>query len=339
MKKTLVAVAALAAVTGAMAEVTISGFVDKAVNITTYNNGGTSSTAKGVGANAIGQDQITFSSTEDLGDGMSAYVNISVAPTVTTAALAGDIGQIGLKGSFGNIRIGSDYSTLWYTNNMADASGWGSGAGQVHNVITQGNPTTNVVIYTLPSFVSGLNVTLASRLNGLGTGVGNAFAYLANYSAGGFSVQYAAGTVAVPGAYYISSGLGGQTAVSGGTYESATGDLTGNSTAVTYDFGMAKLHAGYATARNTGDTDQSSNSYTYGVSAPIGGFSVGLAFSQATYNSNANTSGLKESGYRVLAKYPLSKRTSLYLQNGKADQSTGTTRSTATTGFGVTHSF
>jgi len=38
IKKTLVAVAAMAAVTGAMADVTISGFVDKGLNMTTLNN-------------------------------------------------------------------------------------------------------------------------------------------------------------------------------------------------------------------------------------------------------------------------------------------------------------
>jgi len=339
MKKTLVAVAAMVAVSGAMADVTISGFVDKSVNMNTLVNNSAKSSNRSVGANAIGQDQITFAASEDLGSGMKAYVNLSLMPTISTMAIAGDIGQVGIKGSFGDLRIGSDYSTTWYTNNMADASGWGTGAGNVHNVSTQGNPTSNVVIYTLPTMATGFTATVASRSNGSNTGAGNAFAYLLNYTAGGFSVQYAAANVSNPGAYFIGDGLGGQAAAA--TFEAATGTARANSTALTYDFGLAKIHLGYANSKNSGDTDQKSNSYTYGVSAPLGStpVSIGIAMSGATYNSNANVNGLKESGYRILGKYALSKRTSLYIQNGKATQTTPTGFSTSSSGLGITHSF
>jgi predicted porin len=340
MKKTLVAVAAMAAVTGAMADVTISGFVDKAVNITSTNNGTQKSTARSLSDNAIGQDQITFGVNEDLGSGMKAYANLSLKPNISTTTLAGDVSQVGIKGAFGDLRVGSDYSTTWYTNNMADASGWGSGAGSVHSVSAVG-PVPGVIIYSLPSLTAGLNVTLASVAGGSSTGSGNATAYLLNYTAGGFSIQYAGGSISNPGKYTISDGLGGQTAAKGTTYEDSTGTLRANSTAVTYDFGMAKLYAGYANSKNSGNVNQKSNSYTYGVSAPLGNTpaSIGIAMSGATLYSIANTKGLTETGYRILAKYALSKRTALYLQTGKASQTTGTAYSTQQTGLGITHSF
>jgi len=357
MKKTLVAVAAMAAVTGAMADVTISGFVDKAVNMTTNTNGASKNSNRSVGPNAIGQDQITFAASEDLGSGLKAYVNMSFAPNIANAgtgatpvSVAQDVGQVGIKGEFGNLRIGSDYSTTWYTNNMADASGWGAGAGQVHNVATANQPSTNVVIYSIPS-IGNFNATIASRAAGSNTGAGNAFAYLLNYTAGGFSGQYAGVTVTNPGAHVIGDGLGGQTGTNlpftlpliGTTWEVATGTARGSSTALTYDFGMAKVYAGYATVKNSGSTRQSANSYTYGISAPLGSTpaSIGIAMSGATYNGTTAgiVNGLKETGYRILGKYALSKRTALYVQNGKGTQTTPGSFSTSTTGLGITHSF
>jgi len=341
MKKTLVAVAAMAAVTGAMADVTISGFVDKAVNMTTNTNGANKNSNRSVGSNAIGQDQITFSSTEDLGSGLKAYVNLSLHPDIASlGATTSDVSQVGVKGDFGNLRIGSDYATTWYTNNMADASGWGAGAGQVHSVATQAQPSTNVVIYSIPT-VGNFNATIASRSAGATTGAGNAFAYLVNYSAGGFSGQYAAGSVSNPGAFFIGSGIGIQTAGNGVTTEASNGTYRATSTALTYDFGLAKLYGGYATAKNSGNTRQSSTSYTYGISAPLGNTpaSIGVAMSNASYNGTTNANGLKETGYRILAKYALSKRTGLYVQNGKGTQSSPGSFSTSTTGLGITHSF
>jgi len=340
MKKTLVAVAAMAAMTGAMADVSISGFVDKGLNMTTLNNAGAKTSNRAIGPNAIGQDQITFAASEDLGSGMKAYVNISVAPTISNPAVAfaNDVGQVGIKGAFGDLRVGSDYGTTWYTSNMADASGWGTGAGQV-NKVGAGGQVSNVIIYSLPSLMSGLNATVASRSAGNADGSGNAFAYLLNYTSGGLSAQYAAGSLSNPGAYTINSGLGGRAAAA--QVEASTGTTRANATAITYDFGMAKLYGGYNTAKNSGNTRQSSNSYTYGISAPLGGtpMTVGISMSGATYGTAAAAATLKESGYSILAKYSLSKRTNLYVQSGKATQTTPSGFSTQTTGLGITHSF
>ncbi|MFN5811954.1 MAG: porin, partial [Burkholderiales bacterium] len=85
MKKTLVAVAALAAVTGAMAEVTISGFIDQAYNTTrTTDADGVSSTVTSVGHNAIGQDALGFAVSEDLGNGITAFGAINLIMDTTS---------------------------------------------------------------------------------------------------------------------------------------------------------------------------------------------------------------------------------------------------------------
>jgi len=55
MKKTLVAVAAMAAVSGAMADVTISGFIDQAVqNLKSTSSTGVSTNKSFIGNSGIG---------------------------------------------------------------------------------------------------------------------------------------------------------------------------------------------------------------------------------------------------------------------------------------------
>ena len=129
MKKTLVAVAALAAVTGAMAEVTISGFFDAGVTSSkATSTAGTSSTTNAVASPGSGQSQITFAAPEDLGDGMKAFANIRAMPSpfAATSTFAGDASEVGLSGPFGTAQIVRDYSMDFGTHAAADAAGSGN---------------------------------------------------------------------------------------------------------------------------------------------------------------------------------------------------------------------
>ena len=73
MKKTLVAVAAMAAVTGAMAQATIYGNIDQAYTKSTTSVAGrqTSNTTT-MGSYQMGSSQIGFKGEEDLGGGLKA---------------------------------------------------------------------------------------------------------------------------------------------------------------------------------------------------------------------------------------------------------------------------
>jgi len=127
MKKTLVAVAAMAAVTGAMAEVTISGQLDQAYNtVRTTTAGQVSSTRTTLSNNALGQDALNFGVTEDVGGGITAYGNVNTIFNATTAAgsaLTVDNGSgIGVRGEFGDIRLGVSYADTFFTSAASDAS-------------------------------------------------------------------------------------------------------------------------------------------------------------------------------------------------------------------------
>jgi len=357
MKKTLVAVAALAAATGAMAQVTISGFVDQAYNTTRSTTAaGVSTTQTALGSNAIGQDALNFGMTEDLGNGITASANINLIASVTGAwtAVGTDNGSgIGLKGAFGRFGLGQGYSLVWKTTYASDASGYGGGVGNVHSVGAGTNG--GGMGYTLPEFVPGLSLSVEQGLGETdGSRNGNYSGMNATYTTGPFMISYSTGQYKAKGTavYDAVAESDGVSAIAGSTGEWTTTPGVGNvaaatetvtagskssisAIAVTYDFGMAKLFAGYNSNQSGGSSDQTANSSTIGLTVPFGAASIGIAQSQANYSSDAGDTSV--AGTRLLAKYAFSKRTSAYFQYGKATVSGGA--SATGNGIGLIHSF
>jgi predicted porin len=115
MKKTLIAVAALAA-TGAFAQnVTVSGTLDA-----TYRSGKTDTTAgttvnsTRIGKDGLGTTGFTLSGSEDLGGGLKADFLVETYFNVADGVLEGaggtySTGQsfVGLSGSFGSVKLGT----------------------------------------------------------------------------------------------------------------------------------------------------------------------------------------------------------------------------------------
>jgi len=359
MKKTLVAVAALAAVTGAMAEVTISGFVDQAYNTvrsTTGANGrvaggtaGVTTTRSSLGSNAIGQDALQFGVSEDIGNGITATANINFVGSITNpGTVSTDAGSgVGLKGSFGAFSLGQGYTYIWKTSNSSDASGWGAGVGNVHGVGAGGNG--NGIGYTLPEFAPGLTVGVEKGLGQVdGTRNGNYDGWGVNYTVGAFMASYSGGRYQARGTAQSAAATAAQAAVNaaGGVANAAYGAaewVTSASVgtvaatdealnagarsritaiAVSYDFGMIKLYGGYNSNNSGGNTNQTANSSTYGLKIPLGSFNVGIAQSAANYRNAAGNSSTAN-GTRLLTTYSFTKRTQAYFQYGIAKIDSG----------------
>ncbi len=361
MKKTLVAVAALAAATGAMAQVTISGFIDQAYNtVRSTNADGASSTVRSIGHNAIGQDSIGFAVSEDLGNGITAFGAVNLIANTTTGndAVKLDNGSgVGVKGAFGTFGFGQGYSLVWKTTFASDASGFGGGIGNVHGV-GAGAVGGNGIGYTLPEFFPGLSVSLEAAQGEAANRGGDYTGAQINYTVGGFMASYAIGNgkalgtaeeaaVAVdydtPSAA-IPASTGEWTAIpklgsTAATTEAVTAGAKSSisALALTYDFGMAKVFGGYNSLQSGGDKDQTASSSTFGVTVPFGAASVGIAASQASYR-DADGDSVTLTGTRVLAKYAFSKRTNAYIQYGTAKISGGNGSATGN-GIGLTHSF
>jgi len=344
MKKTLVAVAALAAVTGAMAEVSITGFLDQAVQTTTTTSstGAKTTTNKG-GPNLIGQDQITFGVTEDLGDGMSAYANLVLGMFSATngGSPFQDTGSgIGLKGAFGNVFIGNVRNQVWQAQAAVDPAGWGTGGFADGSVWTSTNGSaakSNSLVYTLPSIAQGLNVTVENSFGGTSTNAGDSTGLGISYTTGGFTAIYAASSTKT---------ISGTTTFN--TYDGAgsvgsTGQLYDGSTATTqvlgatYDLGVAKLYYGALNQTVNDGGDVAEGKYTYGISVPFGALTIAWGHSNAVFTNNAGTQNTV-TGDKIYAKYALSKRTNAYITTGKS-QSSSSQIGLTNTSIGLTRSF
>lgn len=128
MKKTLIALAALAATTAfAQSSVTISGSLDVGINV----NGAAKTTTLNQAGNGL--NQIAFSGTEDLGGGLKANFLLQQRFNPTHGKNDGTNGgratfqgasTVGLSGAFGNVRLGREIEAYNDVNNWADP--WGT---------------------------------------------------------------------------------------------------------------------------------------------------------------------------------------------------------------------
>jgi len=339
MKKTLVAVAAMAAVTGAMADVTIGGLLDAGMySISNTATGGTKSTTRGVGPQNNGTDELFFAASEDLGNGMKANARLGFNAGAATASssLTNRISYIGVSSaSFGEVQVGEQWKPGFFTILNLDPTGLvtTSGAGLV-GPGQMAAYTANSITYTAPSF------------NGIGLQYQKGYGEAAGSTAGdnsGYRIDYTNS-----GLYVVYSGATTNLATSGTFLGNVIGDSTGdtlftasnNNTQIkstgygaSYDFGMAKITAG---SFSSTVSSAKSTSTAYGLSAPVGPVVLAAVFSTgSTTNSSASTVSTK--GQRYVATYPMSKRTSLYAFT--ATSTAGTTRKTSESSVGIKHAF
>ena len=340
MKKTLVAIAAAAAVTGAMAEVTISGIVDAGITTTTTNTAGTQTTKNALTPAGNGQSGLNFGTTEDLGDGLTAYAAVNTIFSATTVgssdALIGiDNGSgVGLKGAFGNVFLGVSYNMTWFAMSAADATGWNNAAGRVFAPTLNSGQNSNTVIYTLPTMVEGLTLAVEDHLAAIDGNTGAFYGWSAKYASGPLAIQYGGNRTTTNGKTVNAATLGDGATVT--NTETFVGDVTTQAIAVTYDFGAAKLHYGNQTLSDSGSTIAESKA-TYGVSIPVGAASIGYAYTTAKFTDNGSTEH-NTVGNKLFAKYNFSKRTYGYINYG-VSSTTGSTYSLTATAVGLAHSF
>jgi len=341
MKKTLVAVAAMAAVTGAMADgATIYGTIDQAYYSakSTSSTGVTSKTTGIAGVNN-GGSAIGFKATEDLGNGIKVFFQQEIGlkteanggPYSTTAVDSnGDDVEVqnyenrnsfvGISGAFGSLQVGRQYNLAFFNIIANDPMGF-SGIGSFL-AAGAGNPARSdqLAIYTLPSFVPGLNIQLGKAFGNTAVTSTNSYktgdstSWAANYSANGLYVGFTNESVI-------------------GTSD-ATKEKYGSVT-VSYDFGMAKV--GYGTTKTTeGITSAKGDSTS--ITVPVGGgLSVYYNLNALKTDTGAGTTA-KYKGTQLGGNYALSKRSTVYLQTGRA-KTDGALTSTAGYAIGLLHAF
>jgi predicted porin len=311
MKKTLVAIAALAATAAfAQSTVTISGKVDVGF---VYDS---SRVTDKIRINNGDNSRIVFSGVEDLGGGMAATfaaqmrfaADTGYQDSVTNGAITGTAGadrfterplfqgesRVGLRGGFGHIRLGRGLTAVQAPNGAYDPFGVRT-VGSMQGNLTAGYSSdplqpngsgagrwSNAVFYDTPNmggFVGSVSLQMKEQEVGRVT---NGTSLAATYNNGPLSLF--------------------------GGYEKNTVDTKYLQIAGAYNLGVANLMASWA----TNDPVGAGNKVTgigFGLVAPLGAITAKAGYSQA----KSEVAGAKATTkFAVGMDYALSKRTMLY---------------------------
>jgi predicted porin len=296
MKKSLLALAALTAFVGAasaQSSVTLYGRLDASVGK------GIGSDQKSMG-NGSGS-RFGVRGVEDLGGGLSAVFQLehrfdSDTGMQSTTRFWHGRSIVGLKGGFGQVVFGREYTTAFLMNQLtSDPWGWDT-----------------IVAGTL----GGEGLT--NRITGGAIAkVRNDSSVTYNVGSGGFSfgAQIAEGSdtlVNVPNRpmNFAVAYKGGPLTASFGyevTGEEAAAKAKWMSMNLTYNLGFAKLGGFYGTGNTAADADH--RSYMLTATAPVGGGEFRFAYGKLT-NKTADVDATK--GFALGYHYFMSKRTTLY---------------------------
>ncbi|OGA58653.1 MAG: porin [Burkholderiales bacterium RIFCSPHIGHO2_01_FULL_64_960] len=350
MKKSLIALAVLAASGAAMAQssVTLFGIVDA-----TYAYGSGSVANKSQLTNSgYNSSRLGFRGVEDLGGGMSASFwleagvnndNGSGGTTSTNNQGASGVtggggltfnrrSTVSLNGGFGEVRLGRDYTPQFWNLTVFDPFGTnGVGTTQTLNS-SLGGPTTvrasNSIGYFLPGNLGGFygqaQYYMGENLsNAANKKDGNGLALRAGYANGPINVALAFSDTKFLSGNIKAVNLGGQ-----------------------YDLGVAKIMAHYNQDDVKGGNE--GKGFLIGGLVPVGAGEIRLAYS--TYK--IDTVGADPRSNKIALGYVhnLSKRTALYAtyahvsnKNGAAQSLNGSVTAAGDNSngydFGIRHSF
>ena len=366
MKKSLIALAVLAASGAAMAQssVTLYGVADVFVGSTKTETGGINGLRQNVvDTSGLNGSRWGLKGAEDLGGGMKAIFTLESGFDQSTGesgqgkVLFGRQAFVGLESGFGTVSLGRQYSAYdalhGATNMNGDAFTFNAATGTVRGVnagvsangmADYTSRVNNSIAYTSPSFsgFSGAVVYSFGENKNTVTPVGQVNGNNDATDSASVHIKYANGPLLVGYAYQqektVNSTVGSPTL---GAQDKNKYNLVG----ATYDFGVVKLNGSYNTAKNNVFNDKE---YQVGVAVPFGAaaISAGYAHSKSEVDGAERTG----KGFSLLATYDLSKRTRLYAgaQETKAFVPTAPTAAnlaqvgeTKTTvyGLGVRHSF
>ena len=340
MKKTLVAIAALAVVGAASAQssVTLYGRIDASIGSQrTTNNGNVAGATVDVGtqilAGAHTGNRWGMKGSEDLGGGLKAIFQLENGFSVDTGAAAqggllfGRQAYVGLTGGFGSLTVGRQYDLVDTAYGAYDPMGYSgySAMGYAFNKGTGGDiiaRQNNSVIYATPNMggFTGSAMWAPGENKAAGVSAGRVY---------GLMGQYANGPVG--------AGIMWQSNKANGATASVTNYLLGGS----YDLGAAKLYGQYEGTNNK-PANAKDNGWALGAVIPLGAPSLTVAYSR----ENAKVAGTKVSdatAFSLMVQYPLSKRTYVYAAylNGEIDSSTAgvATQKNRNFGLGLVHNF
>jgi predicted porin len=328
MKKTLIAVAVLAASGAAVAQstVTLYGIADVYARYSTTDLGkGAGSLAKSeIGSGGINTSRWGLKGSEDLGGGLKANFRLEEGFAMDTGAgqkkdfaLAPQAfareSWVGFSGGFGEVKLGKAFTPFDDVLGVSDGMFHAVSMSPMRVAFASENyrdTISNTIYYATPNF-SGLAAAASYSAS-------EGDATRARVEA--FNVTYGSGPVAMQFAYQEENvALATAGGIAGTTANNGTYAVLGGS----YDFGVAKAKATYAKVTNkawgggaAGENIDGNNTkeWQIGVDVPMGQaltLSADYAKSDDNNATGANPTQ-KRDGFGMAAKYVLSKRTFLY---------------------------
>lgn len=353
MKKSLITLAALsfAGAASAQSSVTLYGVADIFFGQTEKGAPGKQVKQTVVDTDGASSSRWGFKGSEDLGGGLKANfvleggMKMDTGEQKTAGSIFDRVATVGLSGAFGAVTMGrqaTPYDALRSsTNNTYDTKAltatdtvWGKDK-NYSEVAAYESRLSNSIAFTSANY-SGFSGAVAVNFGeNKGLGLNNV-----NVDAGqavSLHAKYASGPLLVGVAYQEQKTQNAATtAASTGTFSTKYTLIAGS-----YDFGLAKLTAGYNTAKDDA-TNAKDKQYQVGVTVPFSK-AGSVAFGYAKGDGEiAGKDGKNGSGYSVVGVYDLSKRTTLYAgwMDTKAKNAAGAeTYKNSAVAIGVRHKF
>lgn len=281
--------------------------------------------------------------TENLGGGLTALFVLengytldsggfaqggATATTPAATRLFGRQAYVGLRSGVGTIKLGRQQTPIHVAYLVIDPFGTNL-AGNIENVFNPyGIRMDNTI--NLSGAVGGFNAELAY---GLGEQAGS---LTANRQIGA-QATYAAGPLKAVVSFHQVKPVAGATAAGSAADDSRTLLLGG-----VYDFGIAKLHVGFAENRSenaVGITDGRSRDLMLGTTVNVGGSGAVLA----SWNRKDDRFGAGVAGdlnqYAIGYTHSLSKRTNLYTSFAKTNRRPAAVADSTSFNAGIRHRF
>jgi len=346
MKKSLIALAVLAASGAAMAQssVTLYGIADVWVGNVSVDDGTTDTSTTLMHSGGVSTSRWGMKGSEDLGGGLKANFQLESAVSMDTGASTGFDRQawVGFSGNFGDVRFGrvsspfdnvQAASTALWDSDLSPVNNPGGGVFRTASGYT--SKPTNTIYYKTPSF-SGFGGEVSYSLdedNEDGVFQPTEIAITS------LSLTYAAGPFAAQFAYQEED-----------RNTVADDDFTFMRLGASYNFGMATAKATYGRAENATGTvsgathtaDAKTDEWQIGVDVPMSSaLTLSAAYAVSTDEAIGAIPEVERSGFGLGAAYSLSKRTTVYggLKMATQEQTGKNDIETTVYAVGVKHTF
>lgn len=325
MKKSLLALALLAA-TGAYAQsVTLYGVADVAYNNDVKKDtAGKKTETNNLITNGASTSRLGFKGERDIAPGLKAnfVMEFELDPSTETQTIKTRVGTVGLSGGFGKLNVGRGNTLVKNVEGSFDANDGPSAAGYLGDNARESR-RDDMITYTTPSISGftadvqvGIGATaketsaagvVSSTLDGK---TGNATAFSLNYANGPLAAKFGTETV---------KNFSKSVKVAGSEVAKPTGmaDRQNDAFGLSYNLGMAKVYfLNTRMKQGTQATKVTFDTNNFGVSVPMGALTLNAGLSDGKAKLTDSTVKADMSATQFSLWYAMNKETMVYAVYG-----------------------